>query len=1014
MMCIDGQIEADMVQHDPIQIQDAFLQKLYNIIAENPLLGNACLPDDDVSELMARARRSIERFMNTGQHERRGDIVIVLALIQIAKTWKDSEEDTGRLWDYVFELTTESARVRNRWDTGRLWDYVFEQLGYRRSQKLYAEFQRIIECVLKKHSRLFLENTSGRDFYSTILLHAIAPHKSVFAFFDFLFEFYKKNLNWTYDENDYAIERMVSVLHERIDSNRAPEHEGLYSSFYGMQAGIKSLIKTRPKYTTCLAKSIISRFEQHIMDNVANPENRIEELIAEWYQGKYREINSSRTGTRKRRETYTANTYSAIRIRYELSGAEKDEVVLVIPEIRLHESEIEYARAIIQINGEEYRKDLHIFGDELSQSIASEDIKLSSYVSLGSIAGINIRIKIICESKEIHDTNEQLFREFIVFKGSREISPNSMTPNAIYTLYCPSAQITAYNCDYDSYGLHDCFCSLATKSGCAVFRNNAIIFSDSNNEQVGFQLSAEPIDHVICMADGKQYQVLADETECRIYVPAGEKAKQFMLIVNGEKQNLAGLHQIASDEGQSYDGTVYRYIMHCEECSKRHYRIQLYDIDTEKVIYGRQYCLIHGFSIKFSKPFFLCHAFSGNAYLTWMDGRQEMITLTNPGDNSVLLEDSIELIVSPPTVQFDVPGETPILIGSEKPIWLGNIPNDFILEATQLEGVRIDVVASFRQLLTGSPLPPPSASVRIDVVASFRQSDKTVTLPKKSGGNSYRFDIGNFIHNISATSLGGKKVSFTAEIATNDYTETCYLFCVCVAETYWHKPQFLLEDRRLEILNPQDYIGEPDSLLTYSFSYGSDIFSCSASVGENVLSTDCRLQDGIYTCEVTKPQRGFFSTGPIEIFRGRCGVGNREALRILGKVLQIKQAVVENQCIDISPVYIRNLRYLGEESNPLYAMKYACYRGECYCLNEHNDKVYFWGGKYGGSDKQKYQLNPVRIKVINNELLEITTSDGDGLYMKKHGYKITDDKPAHSRRFLYVIADCYVYQIEEE
>ena len=71
------------------------------------------------------------------------------------------------------------------------------QFGYRdASGAVLRLLQSSLENSLKRNDRLFLEDANGRAFKSTAVVHALSTKKSWMALFDFLFDFYKNNLDW--------------------------------------------------------------------------------------------------------------------------------------------------------------------------------------------------------------------------------------------------------------------------------------------------------------------------------------------------------------------------------------------------------------------------------------------------------------------------------------------------------------------------------------------------------------------------------------------------------------------------------------------------------------------------------------------------------------------------------------------------------------------------------------------------------------------------------------------------
>lgn len=72
------------------------------------------------------------------------------------------------------------------------------------------------------------------------------------ALFDFLFDFYKNNLNWNYVPGDAIFDTMVRVLQKKLNGNDEEAELIISSKVYLFQEGIRKLILFRPVFTSDL------------------------------------------------------------------------------------------------------------------------------------------------------------------------------------------------------------------------------------------------------------------------------------------------------------------------------------------------------------------------------------------------------------------------------------------------------------------------------------------------------------------------------------------------------------------------------------------------------------------------------------------------------------------------------------------------------------------------------------------------------------------------------------------
>ena len=129
--------------------------------------------------------------------------------------------------------------------------YVTLQFGYRDENDAVARLLRAaLEDSMKRNNRLFIEDSNGREFKSTTVIHALSTKKSWMALFDFLFDFYKSNLDWKVVPGDPIYGLMIKSLQNKLVGETDDEAKITISSrVYSFQEGIRKLILMRPVFT---------------------------------------------------------------------------------------------------------------------------------------------------------------------------------------------------------------------------------------------------------------------------------------------------------------------------------------------------------------------------------------------------------------------------------------------------------------------------------------------------------------------------------------------------------------------------------------------------------------------------------------------------------------------------------------------------------------------------------------------------------------------------------------------
>lgn len=133
---------------------DKDAQFAYKVFAMYPLIGSMILSAKQESQINENVKYYIDKKLNDPRNckfERRQDMQIAIAIINIAKKW-DSEV------------------------CSKFWEYILLQLGYREDDsdsRIVQLLQTALENAMKNNRRFFVEGEKARGFKSTILVHAL-------------------------------------------------------------------------------------------------------------------------------------------------------------------------------------------------------------------------------------------------------------------------------------------------------------------------------------------------------------------------------------------------------------------------------------------------------------------------------------------------------------------------------------------------------------------------------------------------------------------------------------------------------------------------------------------------------------------------------------------------------------------------------------------------------------------------------------------------------------------------
>ena len=166
-------------------------------------------------------------------------------------------------------------------------------------------------------------------YYTSLLLHAIAPKASIDSLFEILFGFYVDSLDFQYMSNDPSYKTLVKGMQARW--NNADAEIRLKSD--AVMSGLKTLFLERPGYMAVLCDKLVETIDRLLRGETTEIRDRWDQLLADWYQKKS-SIERSRFQGQKRehRTEYVATTTERILVQYRM---EDGKVGISVPRIRL-------------------------------------------------------------------------------------------------------------------------------------------------------------------------------------------------------------------------------------------------------------------------------------------------------------------------------------------------------------------------------------------------------------------------------------------------------------------------------------------------------------------------------------------------------------------------------------------------------------------------------------------------------------------------------------------------------
>lgn len=385
---------------------------------DNKLIGNHEFSDQQYSMMLDW----VSGWCQTGcDFKTLSPRIVFATLVEIAKRWKETntfeeDEENCGFWDYVTKIISGKEET---------------------SQKLYLTLTKIIGHLERNYGLTTVGG--GHRYYATLMMHAFAPRKSIYSFFDLCYNVFKADLNFGFTSDDewlceIVAEQMRSVLGGNY---REDKLVSIGSSAYSINVGLRSFV---------LHKDLSEEFYGFIKETFYNInrlfnremhvcETRLGRFIVDWWKSKAAFEKLSR-GVQYERRVPTVTKQNII-VRYI---KDRDEVLLCVPSIRLDDAHGDKKMQLAIYVDQElaHTEDMRTKRGELV--FATKQITLSLNKLIQDKKAINIRVEITEDGTTIFDSGKSkttlLSREFIVFDGDKEIFShiNRPTNYFVYSL----------------------------------------------------------------------------------------------------------------------------------------------------------------------------------------------------------------------------------------------------------------------------------------------------------------------------------------------------------------------------------------------------------------------------------------------------------------------------------------------------------------------------------------------------------------------------------------------------
>lgn len=965
-----GYVEPDLRHRDiakPEGSPDAFSIANY-VFSRYPLAGEYVPSADEDRLLYQSAKQTVQKILKGDTRITvRENVVLVLETIELLKPWSSDmlSEETGNTF----------------------WSYIFQQYGFNSENsdvakdRLYAHFRKAIKETLTHYKRFFAPQGTHR-YYTSLLLHAMAPHQSIEALFSILFDFYVKNLDFQYVDEDISYKVFTKGMRARWDSNMQ-KNEDLHLRSDAVFSGLQALFKERPGYMAVLCDSIVKRMDAMLRgeDNeILTPkEDYWDYLLVEWYHKKSSTERIRVQGEKRQKQTeYVATSAERIFVQYTLS---KELVGISLPRIRL--SKVGDRRPIIRL----YQNDEPIFEDDLS--VTGDDLCLttrSRFIALQDTAynfsaDPMLTAEIEYLGEKLYQSGKKLQRQYILFDATGN---DRMPKSGSAFLFASDGKEIEFTGDSGIYqcGHRGQLYRINLGEVSSVSIAGAEIFADeATASHFRHHTSIRRVDGIQGIWQGKTADIYSETFTLTIRLPDGEQALRYQISVDGQRLDPGQIQQKGNEIviGSADDDGIAHIV-------------RVIDIATDIVRHEYCYMVITDCCISWDRRIYRSGVDDVGVVFSYRANELlETVPLTY-GSDCIRFETAefgdVQFEVEVPTVTCSLMGENAF------------VAPDFIWHKDISTGEVTQIVVSKNC----------SAHLMLGVKE----------IPASHTGNL--FELGNELR-----SLTPPLEDADLWISIKDISGKAETFKIT---TIVFNPKFLCppieaEEEKLIWHIDSNFIGEPDCKFRIDCqSPGGQAFSVNAGHEDTVLTNLETYGKGRYAYQVSTVKKSMFAAeAATTLFNGSFYVGDPNEFVLIDKEIVIRDAL----CWDFDTDALKNVPmkegcgilsgfvYQGCSSASGESVPTPCYQATM-CFEDQFGRRRPFNRK--ASDDFEL-INPVSIWIINSHLLILHCATDDTVYIDKKFSTIVNRNPNKSmskneRQQRLETPDYFEYEVREE
>lgn len=906
-----------------------------------PLLGDAVLDEEQKTAVVDYAQKVFDKIYGGGKHSAEDDIVLVIAIVLLLR----KKQNAGDEKDESF------------------WPYIYAQFGHvhgESSQTVYLALCNAVKTALISNGR-YIAPSGTQRYYTSLMLHALAPVGSMESLFEILLYFFTDELNYEYIPEDPAYRAIVNCIANRWDKEIEKDPD-LHVRSNIIASGLKILFQDRPVFMAKFCEMLIRKIDALVRNQGSSLLKKcsyIDLLLDAWY-GKFDEkrredLNREKTqakGTRR------ASSVENVRIQYALVDKK---VALNIPAIRLETVEdMEPEFQLYQGDNLVACESLDVYG-RLCWTIRQRLINLCDYpVDFDRMN--EIRLVILYNGKVLVDTKKSLYRDYLLFDKNGSVISRQSMGNGKYYVLAPETADVVFSDEMEPYQVEhpgQLFEVWIQEKASILMNGVELIWTEKGRESFHHSTQSERVPDVRACDGENEFSIYPVSPVISFRLPENASPLQYRICIDGEEKPLEEVCRADKDS----------FTLQMPEENENAHLIQMIDWRNARIVYEYRFVILGHFNCILEKDVYFDDGTPVKGIVQYNDQLYEIEALP------VRYEDKDVIFVNVGGLDYDIRINVPLircsmgeinLLEETRTVWHEDIGKD--------DFVQISVPQGWEHFLNYEGRILSALSGRDDC-----------------------YEFGNFVNSLTFK----KDVAVLYLIVKRSDGKIEHRDLMIVAYKPQYSKDLLQLNENLELVwRPQGHIicGKKDEFICYIHNVSNnpnDDYQYLLTTKNERLYTRFDRKLGRFPYDVyLKGRKSFFKQEEDKLlYSAELTVGTEAEIRLFRKIIRIKTArdceyyikgelYTEDITLAANSARLNQFEYLGEDVPPCSedGEPVPSFSARLYFLDQYNRRIFF------NDDERRMlfeHINPVTIWLVNERLLYMLTVTGDPIQVDK-------------------------------